>query len=231
MPDGELAAALGYASAAECLSALAPISAAVAKELSIYETLKQTYPIALNPATGTFSPVGPLPDRPPPGGPKLLRKKFRAFPYWKNRPIRKWADFAPMVKELHVAYDPAMEGSRGARELGLQARTGSMRKQFPRIVVKVKEVEDASPATVMIKWVRVCVCFGEDGGGGGWSREGGGRARFLLRGPQSPPPRPPQINDRFSAYPAHYCDIVEILEKFEVDRVLQERAVEEVEMF
>lgn len=154
MPDTEAALALGFATAAECLSALAPISAAVGRELAVYETLKQTYPIALNPATGTFAPVGPLPDRPPPGGPTLLRKKFRAFPYWKNRPIRKWADFAPMVKELHVAYDPALEGSRGARELARQARTGSMRKQFSRVVVTVKEAEDGSLATVMIKWVR-----------------------------------------------------------------------------
>jgi hypothetical protein len=154
LPDMVAALALGFASAAECLAALAPVNAAVAKELAVYESLKQTYPVAMNPATGAFLPVGPLPDRPPPGGPKLLRKKFRAFPYWKNRPIRKWADFAPMVKELHVTYDPGVEGSRGARELGLQARTGSMRKKFPGAVVRVTEVEDGSLTVVMIKWVR-----------------------------------------------------------------------------
>jgi hypothetical protein len=154
MPDTEVAAALGFASAAECLAALAPINAAVGKELAVYETLRSSYPVALNPSTGTFTPVGPLPDRPPPGAPKLLRKKFRAFPYWRNRPLRKWADFAPMVKELHVTYDPALEGSRGARELGLQARTGTMRRQWPRLAVTVREVEDGSLAVVMIKWVR-----------------------------------------------------------------------------
>ena len=156
MPDNEAAAAIGYPTAAACLAALAPLNAAVASEVAVYATLRPAFPMTLHPTTGTLTPAGPLPDRPPPGGPRLLRKRLRMYPYWKHRPARRWADFAPLVKELHVTYDPALEGARGARELGLQARTAAMRKKFPGAVVRVVEVEDGSLTVVMIKWVR---CF------------------------------------------------------------------------
>ena len=161
-PQRELALAMGHASAAACLAAALPLAQGIAREAAALMTLRPSFPMALHPVTRLLTPGAPLPDRAPSssssggGGGGAMNKRLRLHPYWKLRPVRRWVDFAPMIKEISINYDPSVKGFGGARELARQARSSKALANFPGCAVKVEELADGSPPMVVIRWVRRC---------------------------------------------------------------------------
>ena len=155
-PQRDLAAAMGYPSSAASLAAAAPLALGIAREAATLLTLRAApIPMALHASSGLLTPGAPLPPRPPPGlGGRTLNKRLRLHPHWKLRPVRRWVDFAPLVKELSIRFDPAVEGFAGARELGRQARSSKAQAKFPNCAVSVLELDDGSLPMVVVKWVR-----------------------------------------------------------------------------
>jgi hypothetical protein len=164
-PRKDAASLLGYATQAESSLAIAPIVAGLAKEAEALMKLR-TSPMFFNPALGTMSPRVPTPTPPQPrGGPlpshpptamagRTFNKRLRLHPHWKLRPVRRWVDFVPFIKELTICYDPGVEGFVGARELGRQALSPKVMAKFSGCAVKVFEKDDGSHAVVHIQWVR-----------------------------------------------------------------------------
>ena len=165
-PQRELALAMGHASAAACLAAALPLAQGIAREAAALMTLRPSFPMALHPVTRLLTPGAPLPDRAPSssssssssgssaGAGAGLNKRLRLHPYWKLRPVRRWVDFAPMIKEISINYDPSVKGFGGARELARQARSSKALANFPGCAVKVEELADGSLPMVVIRWVR-----------------------------------------------------------------------------
>lgn len=182
---GSAASAAANATAAAASHAAALVRAAdIAKEAQILALRPSVAPLVLHPSTGTMTLAGALPDRPPAreGAPRVLRKRLRLHPHWKLRPVRKWVDFAPYVKEIKIAYDPGLDGSAGARcvgggggvkcgagaslwaslihcshhcsELGRQVYSTKVRKLFPKYTIDVQETHGGEQALVTLKMVR-----------------------------------------------------------------------------
>lgn len=161
-PRKDAASILGYATQAESSLAIAPIVAGLAKEAEALMKLR-TSPVFFNPALGTMSPKvvvatpqplgGPLPSHPPTAmAGRTFNKRLRLHPHWKLRPVRRWVDFVPFIKELNISYDPGVEGFVGARELGRQALSPKVMAKFSACAVKVFEKDDGSHAVVHIQW-------------------------------------------------------------------------------
>lgn len=82
---------------------------------AIFATVNKEY-MSIDPTTLKLKIAQPLPVVPPPSEtPRLFRKRPRMYDHWKLRPVRKWADFAPFTKKIVISYDPAVEGTTGAR--------------------------------------------------------------------------------------------------------------------
>jgi len=154
-PRRDLASAMGFPSAAASLAAAQPLALGIAKEAEAFLSLRRTIPMAHDPATGLLTPGEALPDRPPTAlAGRTLHKRLRLHPHWKLRPVRRWIDFAPFIKEIHIRFDPCVEGFAGSRELGRQARSQAVQTKYPSCAVKVQELDDGTLPMVVIKWVR-----------------------------------------------------------------------------
>ena len=132
-----------------------PLARGIAQEAATLLRLRSSFPVALHPVTRTLTPGAPLPERPPTAlAGRMLRKRLRLHPHWKLRPVRRWADFAPLIKDITIRFDPCVEGFVGARELGRQARSSKALAQFPGCAVDVQELDDGCHPMVVVKWVR-----------------------------------------------------------------------------
>jgi len=155
-PHKDAAMAMGYSSREESITSIASLVAGIRKESALLMSLRASNFFSFEPTTGKMSPQlsGPLPDRPPtPLAGRVFNKRLRLHPHWKLRPARKWVDFVPFIKEFYIAYDPAVDGFVGARELGRQARSPKVAAKFPTCNVIVQEKDDGSPAIVTVQWV------------------------------------------------------------------------------
>jgi hypothetical protein len=200
-PQRDLALAMGHGSAAASLAAALPLAQGIAREAAALMTLRPSFPMTLHPVTRLLTPGAPLPDRAPSssssssGG--TMNKRLRLHPYWKLRPVRRWVDFAPLIKEISIRFDPSVDGFGGARELARQARSSKALAAFPGCAVKVEELADGSLPMVVVRWVRVLL----EGGGGLvgcaclLARRGRAALTFALLSQHAPPryflPPPP----------------------------------------
>lgn len=204
----------------------------------------RTASVSLDAATGSLLPA-PAPAAPPAssfgapvpanapraerGGAPQFRKRLRLHAHWRLQPTRRWVDFGPFISAISITYDPALEGSVGARELARQVQSEKARSRFSKIDIVVKESDDGQPGVVQVKWVRAKVVARAQN-----CRRvllyPRSRPPFSAIHPPSPPPPPLQINDKTSFAPAQFHTFEEILEYFEVPRMTLMREQEDAEM-
>jgi len=69
-------------------------------------------PLTINWHTGKYMSAVPLPNRNElPPLPKVYMKKFRLYPSFRLRKVRKYRQFVPYISKLNLTYDPATEGT------------------------------------------------------------------------------------------------------------------------
>lgn len=204
----------------------------------------RTASVALDAATGSLLPApaapaapasfgAPVPSdapRPDRGGAQQFRKRLRLHAHWRLQPARRWVDFGPFISAISITYDPALEGSVGARELARQVQSEKARSRFSKIDIVVKESDDGQPGIVQVKWVRAHAprVYGAVPGER-WC------AQRLTSLSPALPPLPPRLrarqnNDKTSFAPAQFHTFEEILEYFEVPRMTLMREQEDAEM-
>jgi len=66
------------------------------------------------------------------------------------RKVRQWAEAAPYITSLELAFDPALDGTAGVKELWRQSRGRAVRAANPRYTVAMASAEGGTPARLRV---------------------------------------------------------------------------------